>query len=505
MPPSYEIHSGTTRRRQGRTKLALVLGALLATLGPEAIRLKDAASTPAPLSHASPIPDVEPFGMIRLHQVHVTISADEWNALGETYVARGRGGGGNGFVDEGETDFVREDGRLIHIGSGFGGYFPWVHADLEFNGQRFSDVGLRYKGNSSYTASQDQLRRNLKLKFDLFRDAPRLFGQKTLNLQAGAVDSTRIRESLSYAVFRAAGVPAPRTSYAEVTLTVPGLYSDEYVGLYTLVENVGKPFLKAVLPPGTGLLMKPESATGGITYLGAEWGSYARIYRPDREATPAEQERVMEFASLVNRADEHEFSSRIEEYLDVDAFLRFVAVNALLANMDSFLGGRHNFYLYLDSRDNRFRFIPWDMDLSLGSFGGGRGGGGGGMGDILNLSLAAPNRGWNPLITRILGESGYRKRYDAILREIVADTFNRSSLLGMIDRIEATIEEPLAHDGTASWSRGELGTGRSRFGRGPVPREFVEQRTRNVGLQLAGRTDGWAPGSSRGPGFGGRF
>ena len=38
------------------------------------------------------------------------------------------------------------------------------------------------------------------------------------------MDPTRGREALAYAVFRAAGVPAPRTAFAEVTLTVPGKY-----------------------------------------------------------------------------------------------------------------------------------------------------------------------------------------------------------------------------------------------------------------------------------------
>ena len=39
---------------------------------------------------------------------------------------------------------------------------------------------------------------------------------------------------------RAAGVPAPRTAYAEVTLTVPGKFDREYLGLYTVIEQVDK-------------------------------------------------------------------------------------------------------------------------------------------------------------------------------------------------------------------------------------------------------------------------
>ena len=49
-------------------------------------------------------------------------------------------------------------------------------------------------------------------------------------------------------------------------------------------------------------------------------------------------------------------------------FLRFLAANALLSNLDSFLGFGHNFYLYLRPDTNKFVFIPWDLDLSLAGF-----------------------------------------------------------------------------------------------------------------------------------------
>ena len=54
----------------------------------------------------------------------------------------------------------------------------------------------------------------------------------------------RGREALACAVFRAAGIPAPRTAYAEVTLTVPGKYDREHLGLYTVVEPVDRAFIR---------------------------------------------------------------------------------------------------------------------------------------------------------------------------------------------------------------------------------------------------------------------
>src|SRR5204863_1946294 len=110
--------------------------------------------------------------------------------------------------------------------------FPWVRGEFTALGQTVKDVGVRYKGNFTYMASSGGLKRSLKIDLDHFGDDQRFHGQKKLNFSSGVTDPARAREVLSFAVFRAAGVPAPRTAYAEVTLTVPGTYDKEYVGLY---------------------------------------------------------------------------------------------------------------------------------------------------------------------------------------------------------------------------------------------------------------------------------
>jgi len=81
------------------------------------------------------------------------------------------------------------------------------------------------------------------------------------------------------AIFAEDDVPAPRTAYAEVTLTVPGKYDRAYVGLYTLIEQVGGAFLKEHFQSGKGLLLKPEGLQGGLAYLGEDWKPYAQRYR----------------------------------------------------------------------------------------------------------------------------------------------------------------------------------------------------------------------------------
>ena len=363
------------------------------------------------------------FGLGKLHKVSVSMTKMEWDVL-QTSTARNAGGGERG------SDYVAADGRLIHIGGGFGGYFPWVHADLIANGIGLKDIGLRYKGNNSFATSNAArpLRANFKVKTDLFGGKPDWNGVETLNFHAGVQDPSLTREALAYAIFRAAGVPASRTAYVEMTFSVPGVYENTSGGFYTLIENVNKQFLKNALPPGTGLLMKPEGTRGGVQSLGSNWSSYVSTYRPEREATPHEQQRMIEFAGLISQNDVTAFRQKIGTYLDIDEFLRFIAVNLFISNNDSYLGGNHNYYLYLDPKDDKFRFIPWDQDLSMGGMGGLRGG------DILR-----PTAQNNRLIHWLLDDPAVAERYRAIVKELSETAFSAPVLNKMIAEAEQTL------------------------------------------------------------------
>ena len=404
------------------------------------------------------------FGPTRIHQVEVTISPSEWTVLQTSVVNRGSRGGG---PDATEDDIKTADGRYIHIGGGFGGTFPWVHSDVRVNGTVVQDAGLRYKGNGSYNPGAG-LHRNLKVKTDFFGGKDDWDGMETLNFNSGGRDGSRLRETLAFEIFRAAGVPASRTAYAEVTFTVPGVHQGSYGGLFTVIENVNKHFLKRALPPGTGLLMKPERMQGGVGYYGEDWAAYPATYRPEREATPKEQRRVIDFARLVNNADVPEFRARIGSFLDVDEFLRFIAVNAIIVSRDSYLGGRHNYFIYLDPKDDRFRFIPWDEDGSMA----------GGNGGPVSTDIMQPDN--NPLGYWLLDDPSIAARYRAIVKEIMATAFSRTELLPLISTLEMVVNEPLAKESIAMTSRGE----RNNPGGGSPSRFFVESRIATLEQQI---------------------
>jgi hypothetical protein len=441
------------------------------------------------------------FGVAKVVRFHLTMSEKQFAALAP---AKGPGFGPPGFGPP------RKPPEGTHRNT-FGVDLPWSRGDVTFDGETYRDVGVRYKGNYTFLVTAKSLKKSLKLDLNRHVKGQKLDGLTMLSFNCNVSDPTRAREALSYAFFRDAGVPAPRTAFAELTLTVPGKYDNELVGVYTVVEQVNKQFLKQHFKDGTGMLLKPEGLHGGPAYLGANWKLYEGRYRPKNPPTVEQKQRLIDFAKLISRGTDEAFAREVGSYLDVEAFLRFIAANALLSNLDSYLGYGHNYFLYLVPRTNKFVFIPWDLDLSLATWPAA------GMPEQqVNLSIHHPHAGQNKLLDRLFAIKEHKERYLAILKDLTATSFTREKLLDNLGKIEKALRGPLAKEAKATLARKEgrggggfgSGFGGGQFGQSMPPRRFIERRMASVAAQLAGKARGFEPapigfGFGRPPGFGG--
>lgn len=428
------------------------------------------------------------FGLDKLWQFEIELSAGEYEKM---QPAPPKGPFGMRGPEKPAEKPANTD---VHKSRGFGVVFPFARGSFKADGRTYSDAGIRYKGNASYLNSAKALKRSLKLEFDHYNDdADRFHGLRKLNLNSGAMDPTKGREALSFAVFRAVGAPAPRTAFAEVRLTVPDKFDKELLGLFTVIEQVDKQFLKDRFKNDKGLLLKPEGLRG-FEYLGENWDSYKSRYLPKREPTPSEAQRIMAFARLIHRADDQQFAKEIGSLIDLDLFLRFIAANALVSNLDSIFSTGHNFYMYLHPATNKIVFIPWDMDLSLAGFPMI-----GTPNQQMDLSLARPINGQNRLISRLFAIKEIDDKYQALLKELVASVFAKEALLRDVETIEATTRLPLMNEAKALAARHEIGYGFGPLGVGalfirvPDLRTFVEKRTASVQAQIAGESKGFVP------------
>lgn len=231
--------------------------------------------------------------------------------------------------------------------------------DVTINGETLSNVALRTKGNNTLTsvASSDSDRYSFKIDFDYFNDGENYYGLKKLNLNNNYGDASYMREYISYRIMGEMGIPVPATSYTHITI------NGEEWGLYLAVEPIDEVFLERTFGDSTGDLYKPDGTGADLVYRGDDMSEYPGLVLKTNEETS-------DGSAILDLMKALESGEGLEDVLDVDELLRYLAANVALANYDSYLGNTtHNHYLY--EQDGRFTIVPWDYNYSFGGFGGG--------------------------------------------------------------------------------------------------------------------------------------
>jgi len=174
------------------------------------------------------------FDTARVIRLHLEMTAKQFDSLSPKQ-------GPGGFGGFGPPGFGRPKPPAgdAHRNT-FGIDLPWSSGNLTVsNGEEsvpLKEIGIRHKGNYNYIAAASALKKSFKLDMNRHVPGQKLDGLTMLNLHGGLSDPSRARESLSYAFFRATGVPAPRTCLAELTLTVPAAATADD-GIYTVVAS----------------------------------------------------------------------------------------------------------------------------------------------------------------------------------------------------------------------------------------------------------------------------
>jgi len=427
-----------------------------------------------------------------LWPAHLKFSRAQWQALQPKHI-----GALPHIMQSNGTVLLRHPGAQRSGLAGVLGYdFDWTHTEFEFDGRGYTNVAVRLKGNGTWLGSLMGEKRSFKVDLNKWGADQKLGGMDEFNFHNLINDYSYLSDALSCEFFRAAGVPAPRTAYAWLTVSVEAKWTNQPLGLYAMLEPVDGDFARRWFGSKQTPVFKP------VTYelfedRGDDWTNYAGIYDLKTQATTAQQRRVMDFARLVSHAEDTEFAARVGEFLDLEAFARFLAGQVLLSNYDSFLANGQNFYVYLDPRSDKFGFIPWDMDLSWGSF------------FLLGTteqreqaSIWHPWVGRNRLLERVIKVEEFRRRYRARLEDFSDRLFVAEKLIPRIDELAALLRGPVAAESdfrlrkfedSLREQRLKPATKRRRAEEDPPPHQikvFIQRRAASVRAQLDGKSKG---------------
>lgn len=355
-------------------------------------------------------------------RLDIVITEDRWQSMLDDmtglYGTFGAGGG------PGSGDFAEEDPIF-------------VPAEVFYEDKQWYRVGVRFKGNSSLQSSWQNgiLKLSFKLDFDEFEDDypqidnQRFYGFKKLSLKNNFDDKSMLREKVAADVFRSAGLVGSHTAF--YTLYVDYGDGPLYFGLYTLVEEVDDTVIDTQFSDNDGNLYKPDGDAASFAEGTYNEDEYVKKTNED-EADFSDVESLLAILhDDLRTTDSSTWRTNLEAVFDTDVFLKYLAVNTVIQNWDTYGRMTHNYFLYNNPDTGKLTWIPWDNNEALQH---------GKMGGSLPLDFSGLNTSEWPLIGYLYQDEVYKAQYDAYLQEVIDGAFNSSTMQSMYATYSALIE-----------------------------------------------------------------
>lgn len=246
---------------------------------------------------------------------------------------------------------------------------------------------LRNSGNRTLSAPKRSWKLSLK------GDENEVAQMSTLNLKSMWNDPSQMREAVVWGLLREAKLPASQHTYARLRI------NGEYLGLYSLIEEIDKPMLRRHFAGGpSGNLYKmycgaigpatlehrvgPDGDDSGKQYAITGTDQTYRLLRCYSDAADARSfddlaalARVVNAVGIAGGGGSEAHAAALRQIVDVEALMRWASVNILVGGWDNYYATPANYFLYNSTRSPEsgdvvgqpyFTLLPWDCDNTLG-------------------------------------------------------------------------------------------------------------------------------------------
>jgi spore coat protein CotH len=299
----------------------------------------------------------------------------------------------------------------------------YVPGNIIYDGMRSDNVAIRVKGNSSLSsvARSGGDRYSFKVDINRYSEDQELLGKKKFNFNNGYHDPSMMREHLAYEVMEEFGLTASKTGFVDLWL------NDEHMGLYTVVEHVDGSYLNDRFDDPDGDLYKPAGTGADLNWRGEGIQNYPGLQIERNEETTDHSAAI----ELIRTLSEQPGARPLQEVLDVDRALRYLATVVTMSIYDSYLGSAHNYYLYEES--GRFTVIPWDLNgaFAIHTCGCNRQG-------LIDFRIDEPTCGpinERPLVKHLLSDPDRLATYHSYIEELLDGLLSSERMESRIDEV----------------------------------------------------------------------
>ncbi|MTA29587.1 MAG: hypothetical protein F2529_01615 [Actinobacteria bacterium] len=208
-------------------------------------------------------------------------------------------------------------------------------------------VGVHVKGGWGSFRSLDE-KAAFKVKVNYSVPGQTIYGVKKFTLNNMVQDASMLHEAVSYRLFRALGVAAPRVGYANVS------FNGANFGLHSNIETYDKPMLKRWFPGGTDLLYE---------------GAYGVEVGPDLEVdegSTTDRSEVTQLRDWNNTLSGKAWFDTIRTKVDLNQMIMNWAVEHYIGHWDGYTRGWPNNYYLHKPTGGLFTMHPWGTDQTWG-------------------------------------------------------------------------------------------------------------------------------------------
>jgi spore coat protein H len=302
-----------------------------------------------------------------------------------------------------------------------------VPCTFRFDGVVLEEVGVRLKTGAGSRRELTE-KAGFSLKFDEFVNGQLLLGGvKKLTLGNAVEDDSFIAEQMAFEVFRAAGIPAPRTAYANVSV------NGELFGLYVIREAIDKRFLAKNFADNEGNLYEGSFRVDvtDVDFLSLDTNEQAN----DRSD-------IIALSDAVFSAPAGQFTAQAETLVDLDEFFTYWAVEAVIYHWDGYaVAGDfgdfsccspNNYYVYHDPTSDRLLWLPHGADMTFGIHRQE-------LGELFTNVFSAPDPRAR-FATRLFAEPGTQERLAAAVEGVLA-AWDTEALLAKADLLADLVRQ----------------------------------------------------------------
>ncbi|HAB16569.1 MAG TPA: CotH kinase family protein [Verrucomicrobiota bacterium] len=311
------------------------------------------------------------------------------------------------------------------------------------NGVTATNVGARYKGNTSFMMGGAKKSVNLDINY-LDADA-RVMGYRAINLNNAAGDETIMREPVYFTVMNTYA-PSPQGALAKLYI------NGAYWGVYSMVDQQNNDLLDEWFPSHEGDRWRAPNIGGGqggggftsgasaFSYRGASVSSYKSNYELKSDNSTNAWERLVHAIDVLNNTPASELRDQVETVFAVDRWLWFLAIENIFADDDSYWNKGADYAFYYEPESGRIHPVEHDGNEAFAA------------GDV-SLSPVIGSTGTNrPLLYKLLPIEELRQRYLAHMRTVLAERFHPEVLTPMTEQFHLVSVAAIAQDPKKNYS-----------------------------------------------------